>query len=82
MEGKGTSRSIFIHNAGLPMVLMSPKHWNQEAGSGELTTTGRKCNIKWGQHLEYCKTNVNGLHYPKIEDGLRNLASSRIFGIG
>ena len=40
---------------GLPMLLISPQHWDQEASPAESMTTGGKCVIKWGQHLEYCK---------------------------
>ena len=44
-----------IHIPGLPIVLISPQHLDQEAGTAESTTTVGKCVIKWGQHLEYCK---------------------------
>ena len=42
-----------IHIPGLPMVLISPHHWDQEAGPVESTTMEGKCVIKWGQHLEH-----------------------------
>ena len=38
------------------MVLISPQKWDQEASPAKFTTTGGKSVIKWGQHLEYCKT--------------------------
>ena len=71
IRGRGTLRirieddNGWIHNIsipnsiqipGLPMVLISPQHWDQEADPAESTTKGGKCVIKWGQHLEYCKT--------------------------
>ena len=45
-----------IHIPGLPMVLISQQHWDQEVDSNESTTSGGKCVIKWGQHHKYCKT--------------------------
>ena len=35
--------------------MILPHHKDQEAGPAVSTTTGEKCVITWGQHLEYCK---------------------------
>ena len=57
-----------IHIPGLPMVLISPQNWDQEAGPAESTTRGGKCVIKWGQHLEYSKTIAHSMssNTPKL----------------
>ena len=50
------------------MMLILSQHWDQLAGSAESTTTGGKHGIKWGQHLEYCKTIAHGMssNTPKL----------------
>ena len=45
-----------VHIPGLPMVLISPQHWDQEADPAKLTTAGGTYVIKCGHHLKYCKT--------------------------